>query len=95
MLKPHQRLCRASLTNLNSTLTRRTKKNMLYKQFFTWNCKGCSIALLRDYAMNQIYQELPEKSVYFTTADEQVYLHFEDSSGCTSELKNYSGKTVT
>ena len=30
------------------------EKPMLYKQFLAWNCKGCSIVPLTDYANNSI-----------------------------------------
>ena len=35
-----------------------TQKNLLYKQFVTWACDGCSVAPLTDYINNPIYQEL-------------------------------------
>ena len=60
---------------------------MLYKQFFQWNWKGCSIALLMDYANNAIYQELPEESQYFASADERVYLNLRDSKDYIGEFE--------
>ena len=34
-------------------------KYLLYRQFFSWYCDGCSVALLTEYVNNEIYHELP------------------------------------
>lgn len=49
-----------------------TEKHILYKQFVPWNCNGCSIALLTNYANNPIYQELPLEKDHFTKAGERI-----------------------
>ena len=49
-----------------------TEKHILYKQFVPWNCNGCSIALLTNYANNPMYQELPLEKDHFTKADERI-----------------------
>ena len=50
-----------SLTNqMKYDVTNKTQEHLLYKQFVTWNCNGCSIAPLADYIINPIYQKLPK-----------------------------------
>ena len=34
----------------------KNKKFMLFKQFFAWNCYGCSTALVTDYIHNPNFQ---------------------------------------
>ena len=51
---------------------------MLYKQFVAWNYNGCSIAPLTGYTNNLIY---------FTNADERVYIDLRDSKEYTGELE--------
>ena len=64
-----------------------TQKHMLYKQFVAYNCNGCSIAPLTDYANNLIYQELLIKKKYFSHADERLYADLRDSKGYIGELQ--------
>ena len=58
-----------------------TEKHMLCKQFVAWNCNGCSIAPLTDYANSLIYLELPTEKYYFTDADGRLYIDLRDSEG--------------
>ena len=84
-----------SMTNkLNYDIKDATEKYMLYKQFITQNCNGCSVAPLTDYANNPIYQELPTKNEYFSTSNESIYLDLRDSMVHTGELKNQNVTTV-
>lgn len=76
-----------SIANKLVILVIREKKNVLYKLFVACSCNGCSIAALRDYANNLIYQELPTESEYFTNADKKVYISLIDSIGSTDELE--------
>ena len=40
-------------------------KHPLYPIFVTYNCNGCSAALLTQYRNNKIYQELKSEEEYF------------------------------
>ena len=77
-----------SLTNqMKYDVTNKTQKHLLYKQFVTWNCDGCSIAPLTDCINNPIYQELPTEEQYFTTSDDRLYLDLKDSRLYTNEIE--------
>ena len=56
-------------------------------QFVAWNCNGCSIAPLADYASNPVFQELPDEDTYFLNSDEQIYLDLRHSKGYTNKLE--------
>ena len=71
----------------NCDINNKTQKRLLYKQFVPWSCKGYSIAPLTDYVNNPIYQELPEKSEYFSTSDERIYLDLRISYRYTKEME--------
>ena len=43
------------LSKMEFDVINKTQKNMLYKQFVTWNCDGCCIAPLADYINNPIF----------------------------------------
>ena len=46
-----------SLTNeMKYNANNKNKKFMLFKQFFAWNCYGCSTALVTDYIHNPNFQ---------------------------------------
>ena len=51
-------------------------KRMHSKKLFAWNCEGCSIAPLTNYANNWIgwLKKLPKKIDYCTIADNRIYL---------------------
>ena len=58
----------------------------MFKQFVTWSCNGCSVALLTYYINNPIYQELVDDGNYYETkSDERVYLDLRASSGYTNK----------
>ena len=64
------------------------QKHLLYKQFVTWSCDGCSVALLTDYIHNPIYQELIDESDYFgNRSNKRIYLHSRTSSSYTNEME--------
>ena len=66
-----------------------TQKHLLYKQFVTWSCNGCSVALLTDCINNPIYQELGDEDNYNETkSDERFYLDLRASSGTRMKLKS-------
>ena len=62
-------------------------KHLLYMQFVTWYCNGCSIARTTDYANNLIFQDLQTKNDYFTSFDERIYIDLRDSKGYTNEIE--------
>ena len=77
-----------SLTNEKKyDVSNTMQKHLLFKQFVTWSCNGCSIAPLIDYINNPIYQELPTESEYFSSSDERVYLDLRASYGFTKEME--------
>ena len=41
-----------------------TQKHLLYKPFVARACNGCSVAPLKDYTNNPIYQELVDEDQY-------------------------------
>ena len=57
-------------------------------QFVSWNCDGCTIALLTDYANNEVYQELVRKDKYLVSFDEKLYLDLRRNKSYTDELEN-------
>lgn len=63
-------------------------KNMFYKQFVAWCCKGCSRTLLINQANNLIFQELLTKSEYFSSTDKRIYIDTRDSKEYADELEN-------
>ena len=65
-------------------------KFLLYNQFVVWNCDGCSIAPLSDYANNKVYQELPRFKNLFDKTDEKLYIDLRRSKGYNNELENLS-----
>ena len=65
-----------------------TQRYLLYKQFVAWNCNGSSVAPLREYMDNPIYQELPDENTYFIAkSDERIYLDLRASSGYVKEAE--------
>ena len=64
-----------------------TQKHMLFKQFFAWNCNGCSIAPITDYINNPISQELPTEEKYSSKSDKKIYIGLRDSKGYTHEIE--------
>ena len=61
-------------------------KFLLHNQFVAWYCKGCSIALLSDYANNAVFQELPARSKYFRSADKKRFIDLRRRKGYTNEI---------
>ena len=57
----------------------------LYAQFVALVCRECTIALLADYANNEIYQDLTKADKYFSS-DEKMYIDLRRSKGYTDEL---------
>ena len=65
-----------------------THKYLLYKQFVTWTCNGCSTAPLTDYINNPVDQKLIEEDVYDSDkSDERIYLDLKASSGYNEEAE--------
>ena len=62
-----------------------TQKYLLYKQFVTWSCNVSSVAPLRDYINNPIYQELIDEDYFDARSDERIYLDLRASLGYTTE----------
>ena len=61
---------------------------MLYKQFVTWTCNGCSTAPLTDYTNNPVYQELIDEDECDSDKNhERGYLDLRVSSGYTKETE--------
>ena len=66
-----------------------TQKRLLYKQFVAWSCNGSSVAPIKDYIDNPVFQELPDEETYFSLkSDEKVYLDLRASSGYVNEAEN-------
>ena len=66
-----------------------TQKHLLYKQFVAWSCNGSSVAPIKDYIDNPVFQELPDEETYFSLkSDEKVYLDLTASSGYVNEAEN-------
>ena len=74
-------------------------KFLLHNQFVAWYCKDCSIGLLSDYANNAVFQELPTRSKYFTSADKKIFIELRRRKGYTNEIeklnKDDSDFTIT
>ena len=63
-----------------------TQKYLLHKQFVIWSCNVSSVAPLRDYINNPIYQDLIDEDGYFDArSDERIYLDLRASLGFTTE----------
>ena len=63
-----------------------TQKYLLHKQFVIWSCNVSSVAPLRDYINNPIYQDLIDEDDYFDArSDERIYLDLRASLGFTTE----------
>ena len=63
---------------------------LLYNPFVVWNCDGCSITPLSDYANNKVYQELPRLKNLFDKTYEKLYIDLRRSKGYNNELENLS-----
>ena len=62
------------------------QKYLLYKQFVTWSCNGCSTAPLTDYINNPVYQEFIDENDYSgVRSDGIVYLDLRASAAYTSK----------
>lgn len=46
-------------------------KYLLYCQFVAWKCNRCRVVPLKDYANNEIFQQLPNLKDHFTNSDEK------------------------
>ena len=67
-----------------------TQKHLLYKQFVAWSCNGSSVAPIKDYIDNPIFQELPDEETNFSlNSGEKVYLHLRASSGYVKEAEKF------
>ena len=62
-----------------------TQNYLLNKQFVTWSCNVSSVAPLRDYINNPIYQELIDEDYFDARSDERIYLDLRASLGYTTE----------
>ena len=63
-----------------------TQKYLLHKQFVIWSCNVSSVAPLRDYINNPIYQDLIDEDGSFDArSDERIYLDLRASLGFTTE----------
>ena len=60
---------------------------MLYNTFTAWVTEGLSISPQSAYAYNEIRQQLPNRTAYFTDSDECVYIDIRCSKGYTGELE--------
>ena len=66
----------------------------------SYNCQGCSSALLTQYKNNEIYQEMTRKDEFTTNQrDDRVLIDMRRSKGCTDKLEKLdrddSGIAVT
>ena len=60
----------------------------MYKQFVAWNCNGLSVALLKEYMNNPIFQELLDEEQYFDVRnDDRMYLDLRATSGYVKEAQ--------
>lgn len=66
---------------LKCNINDKTDRYLLYTQFVAWNCDGCSVARLTNYANNDIYQELLTEDKYCSESDERMYLTLRASKG--------------
>ena len=67
-----------------------TQKHLLYKQFVAWSCNGSSVAPIKDYIDNPIFQELPDEETNFSlNSGEKVYLDLRASSGYVKEAEKF------
>ena len=65
-----------------------TQKHLQYKQFVAWNCNGLSIAPLKEYMNNPIFQELLDEEQYFDVRnDDRMYLDLRATSGYVKEAQ--------
>ena len=65
-----------------------TQKHLLYKQFVTQTCNGCSTTPITDYINNPIYQELiDEDECDSDKSNERVYLDLRANSEYKDETK--------
>ena len=60
---------------------------MLHKAFTAWVTEGSSIAPLIDCAYSETYQQLSNRSKYFTDSDERVYIDIRRSKTFTGEFE--------
>ena len=73
-------------TKKNYDIDNLTQRYLLFKQFVAWSCNGSSVAPLRDYINNSIYQELIDEDDYWEiSSDERVYFDLRASCGYTKE----------
>ena len=60
----------------------------MYKQFVAWNCYGLSVAPLKEYMKNPIFQELLDEEQYFDVRnDDRMYLDLRTTSGYVKEAQ--------
>ena len=78
-----------SLTGkLSYDLEKDEDKFQLYSMLATFTCGGCSSALLTQYIINLIYQELTEEDEYTDQErDDCIYIDMRRSKGYTDELE--------
>ena len=60
---------------------------MLYNAFTAWVTEESSIETQSDYAYNEICQQLPNRTNYFTNWDERVCINIRRSKGYTGEFE--------
>ena len=75
-------------------------KNILYKMLMVYNCKDYSSAPLKQYKINEIYQEMtPEDEFTTKERDDRILVDIRRSKGYTDELEKLnrddSGLAVT
>ena len=60
----------------------------MYKQFVASNCYGLSVAPLKEYMKNPIFQELLDEEQYFDVRnDDRMYLDLRATSGYVKEAQ--------
>ena len=71
---------------LKCSIDNSTQKHLLY---VSWNCNGCSVALITGYINNPICQELPIKKKYFSEVGDRIHIDLRDSRGYTNRFEKF------
>ena len=77
----------SEFNSIKFDLTNEEDRYILYNAFVAWVTKGSSIVPEADFLYNEIKQELPKRSEYFTDSDEKVYIDLRRSKGYTGEFE--------
>ena len=76
-------------SKISFDLTNGNGKYFLYKQFVAWQCEGCSVAPLAEFANNEVYRELPRLDKIYNKkeSDDRIYIDLRRGLCYTGELQ--------